>query len=394
MIKWTGRLLRVGLSLAVVVVFLLLIVLPLATSLLINFDLWPSGNFAQVLHWVSHLQSLAMRMFFWAWIFFLGGCFASFLNVVAWRVPRGKSILGSSHCPKCDHKLTFTSNLPVYGWFRNEGKCVHCQTPIPPRYLLAEITLGAAFLILTLRETISGGVPIPFRTPNTFAGIEYTLFDPQWDLLASLAQHLVLLSLLFTMAIIRIEKMPIPLSIWLLAATLGITSLFLPHFSGMVNWKFNSTNWLHGSLDSLLAAGLGLWASLVAAGVVSISNLEKPRACFLAFSLVGLFLGWQSVLSVALLSLGLAAVFLLVRHIVPVGCRAMALLLASPTVLVVMATLIHLCCWQQQTQLAFWPSAGCSFFACVFAFAMLAGIAATIRYYLDSKPQMSTPTAI
>jgi len=119
MIKWTGRLLQIGFWSAAAMLFLLLILVPAVIGVLRDYDLWLPGK--DILHGISYLQTVAMRTFFCAWFFFLGGCFASFLNVIAWRIPRGKTILGSSSCPICGSELDLSSNMPVFGWFRNEA---------------------------------------------------------------------------------------------------------------------------------------------------------------------------------------------------------------------------------------------------------------------------------
>jgi hypothetical protein len=93
-----------------------------------------------------HHGSLAVLM--GVWIFALGSSIASFLNVVAYRLPRGQSILGRSRCPRCGHQLSFLENMPVFGWFRNGGRCQACRLPISTRYLWVEFILGTAFALL------------------------------------------------------------------------------------------------------------------------------------------------------------------------------------------------------------------------------------------------------
>jgi len=126
--------------------------------------------------------------------------------------------------------------------------------------------------------------------PDPKAGIEHAIIDPQWDLIGLLIQHLVLLSLLFTIPIIRSEKLPVPLSLWLIAVALAIVSLFDPRLPGIVDWKFGAAQWLEFGRESFKALGLGLVAAAVAAGIVSITKLENLRPSFLAFSVVGLFI--------------------------------------------------------------------------------------------------------
>jgi hypothetical protein len=47
-----------------------------------------------------------------------GACVGSFLNVVAWRLPRQESVIWpGSHCPRCGTPLAWIDNLPLLGWF-------------------------------------------------------------------------------------------------------------------------------------------------------------------------------------------------------------------------------------------------------------------------------------
>ena len=57
------------------------------------------------------------------WIgLFVGSCLGSFLNVVAYRVPREVSVVrpGSS-CPSCKTPIPWFLNLPVLGWIILKG---------------------------------------------------------------------------------------------------------------------------------------------------------------------------------------------------------------------------------------------------------------------------------
>ncbi|MDA8564132.1 prepilin peptidase, partial [Mariniblastus sp.] len=88
MLKYFGWML-----LGLLVVFLLIV--PTAFSFLV-----PLTGYSQTLfRWmqpIEFVQKILIHVLTMGWMFFVGGCLASFLNVVAWRVPRGKSILGSS----------------------------------------------------------------------------------------------------------------------------------------------------------------------------------------------------------------------------------------------------------------------------------------------------------
>ncbi|MPY92965.1 MAG: prepilin peptidase [Acidimicrobiia bacterium] len=77
-----------------------------------------------------------------------GLCLGSFVNVVAWRVPRGESVnRPPSHCPRCDHELSWWENVPVASWLALAGRCHSCDGRIPVRYPLVELA-GAALCAL------------------------------------------------------------------------------------------------------------------------------------------------------------------------------------------------------------------------------------------------------
>ena len=79
--------------------------------------------------------------------FWLGACVASFLNVVAWRLPRGESIVSPpSHCPKCSAPIRWWQNIPILSWLALRGKCANCRAPISPRYIVVELLGGCLFL--------------------------------------------------------------------------------------------------------------------------------------------------------------------------------------------------------------------------------------------------------
>ena len=72
--------------------------------------------------------------------FLLGAALFSFMNVVAWRLPRNMDPLkGRSICPRCGRTLDAPDLVPVFSWLFLRGRCRHCGAPIPARYLLVEV---------------------------------------------------------------------------------------------------------------------------------------------------------------------------------------------------------------------------------------------------------------
>ena len=76
----------------------------------------------------------------------LGLIIGSFLNVVAYRVPAGKSVVHPpSACPSCNAPIAPRDNIPVASWLLLGGKCRSCRQPISIRYPIVEAATGALF---------------------------------------------------------------------------------------------------------------------------------------------------------------------------------------------------------------------------------------------------------
>jgi leader peptidase (prepilin peptidase)/N-methyltransferase len=114
----------------------------------------------------------------------LGLILGSFLNVVAYRLPRGESLATpASRCPGCDTPIKPYDNVPVLSWLLLRGRCRGCGASIAWRYPLVELAtallmavtvavvganeevwLGLAFVLLLVPVTV---IDIDFRIiPN------------------------------------------------------------------------------------------------------------------------------------------------------------------------------------------------------------------------------------
>ena len=75
----------------------------------------------------------------------------SFLNVVIYRVPAGRTIVkGHSMCMTCGHNLGAKDLIPIISWASLKGKCRYCGAPIASRYTKIESFTGFAFLTAAL----------------------------------------------------------------------------------------------------------------------------------------------------------------------------------------------------------------------------------------------------
>ncbi|MBB5639519.1 prepilin peptidase [Cryobacterium roopkundense] len=84
----------------------------------------------------------------------------SFLNVVIYRVPLGKSVVSPpSACPQCGVAIRRRDNVPVLSWLLLRGRCHNCGAPVSPRYLFVE--LGTAIFFGVVAWWVVGRQPVP-----------------------------------------------------------------------------------------------------------------------------------------------------------------------------------------------------------------------------------------
>ncbi len=73
--------------------------------------------------------------------FFPALAIGSFLNVVAARVPIGRSIVHPpSACMECKKEIAWYDNVPVLSWLILRGRCRNCGTSISWRYPAVELS--------------------------------------------------------------------------------------------------------------------------------------------------------------------------------------------------------------------------------------------------------------
>jgi leader peptidase (prepilin peptidase)/N-methyltransferase len=83
----------------------------------------------------------------------VGAIFGSFLNVVAYRLPRGESLSRPrSRCPQCQTQIKAWDNVPVLSWLALRGRCRTCKTPISARYPLVEAVTGLLCALVVLAK--------------------------------------------------------------------------------------------------------------------------------------------------------------------------------------------------------------------------------------------------
>ena len=99
--------------------------------------------------------------------FIPGLALGSFVNVVAARVPEGRSVVKPrSACMSCGTEIAGRDNIPVVSYLLLRGRCRACRAPIPWRYPVVELVTAVlvALCALVFGLTLEGAVAAFFCT--------------------------------------------------------------------------------------------------------------------------------------------------------------------------------------------------------------------------------------
>jgi leader peptidase (prepilin peptidase)/N-methyltransferase len=166
-----------------------------------------------------------------AFVGVFGALIGSFLNVVVYRVPAGRSIVSPpSACGNCGHRIRWYDNIPVISWLVLRGKCRDCGSRISPRYPLVE--LGGAIFFVAVAFVFVPQIFTAWQTNVVLANV--------LELLA----YLYFAAISLALALIDIDTHKLPNSIVLPAYAVGAVLLGV---AGVVG----------GNYDGLLTAAIG-----------------------------------------------------------------------------------------------------------------------------------------
>lgn len=137
-----------------------------------------------------------------------GLIWGSFLNVVIYRVPRGKSVVHpGSACPGCGAPIRAWDNVPVLSYVMLLGKARCCGAKLSPRYPLVEL-IGGVLALAVLEVLVR---PLPESTSLAYSAAVFC---------ASLSLSLGLVAAAF----IDLEHMFLPDAITIGGAILGVAT--------------------------------------------------------------------------------------------------------------------------------------------------------------------------
>jgi leader peptidase (prepilin peptidase)/N-methyltransferase len=207
-------------------------------------------------------------------VFVLGACIGSFLNVVIYRLPRQIPLLTPpSSCPSCGHQLKFfRENLPILGWLFLRGKCKYCKTSIPCEYPIVECITASMFLLL-----YALCYWIPTTTP--FLG---EIFGQWWHsngIYRTLPAFIALATMfsgLLAMTVIDARTYTIPIQIPVVMTVLAlIASVVQPliqlRFTPLQTWMTPMADWTWSAAAIGGFAGILLSTTLLRLGILRYS---------------------------------------------------------------------------------------------------------------------------
>ncbi len=127
--------------------------------------------------------------------FVFGAVIGSFLNVVAYRLPRGDSLISpGSRCPTCEKPIPFYDNVPIISWLILRGHCRKCNAPISARYIVVETVTAMLFALLVAVRGVE---------PELIIGLPF-------------------MALMVSVAVIDLEHRIVPNKLLLVAAVWGL----------------------------------------------------------------------------------------------------------------------------------------------------------------------------
>lgn len=155
----------------------------------------------------------------------LGLLVGSFLNVVAYRLPRGESVVSPpSRCPSCGARIRARDNVPVLSWILLSGRCRGCRAPISPRYPALELANGILWALAFLRAPSWGDFASGAILCS--AGLALLAIDAEFQILPD-AITLPGIAVGLALSFVSVRRTPVQAAV---AAAIGAGGLWLLAF--------------------------------------------------------------------------------------------------------------------------------------------------------------------
>ncbi|EMI20995.1 peptidase A24A domain protein [Rhodopirellula maiorica SM1] len=313
-----------------------------------------------------------------AWLFWIGSSIGSFLNVVAWRMPRNQSVNGRSYCPRCSTRLKARDNFPVFGWLALRGRCRTCRLPISPRYPIVEAAVGISITLVGIAEIYR--LSLPYQDQHWHGG---PLWIPIVDqaMLLTLLYHVIAIAMSWAIGLIRMDGHPLPRRLSGTAAVMLIGGMLIVPSVMTVPWQMQvSARWrgdglyfdaLMRVITALVAAtflGRCLARGLCIGADPKLDPLGKSTIRLVdlitMIAVPALVLGWQSLPAVLVVG---ACIALALGRVLPSSTDMLGRFAIAMPITLCLSILL----WRPLHAAAFWPSDGSSPWVLLAAAALL-----------------------
>ena len=238
-----------------------------------------------------------------------GACIGSFLNVAASSAPRSEAIaLRSSSCPECGKPIRRIDNLPIVSYWWLGGRCRDCQAPIPPRYFYVELIGLAIFASLFLFELVTGAANIPGFIHYHYTGIIWMILYTKWSVVGIYFLHCMLFSCLLMLGLMEQDNLQAPgwmkisLLIGFASIVIAVPTMLTVSIGDQTPIELSGMlpRWLDRMLNCIFGGLLG-WTLGRLCSSVRLRLRQSSKSLPFSFTLLGITLGWQAVLTIGLL---------------------------------------------------------------------------------------------
>lgn len=179
-----------------------------------------------------------MDLAFYLFIFLIGTCGGSFVNVLIDRLPSGQPIgFERSQCPHCQKRLSWWELVPIVSFIFLGGRCSQCKTRISWQYPLVESVSGLSFVLVFNKSLLVSRLQL--------ASILNLVF---W---------FFIVGLLIAIFVIDLKHLIIPNKLVYFGIFWVLTALFVDNFYSLIRWesiessKLASLGWLPSSFIDL-----------------------------------------------------------------------------------------------------------------------------------------------
>lgn len=160
--------------------------------------------------------------------FMWGALWASFGNVVIYRVPLGLSVVSPrSRCGGCETPIAAWDNIPIVSYLLLRGRCRHCEEPFALRYLVVEILGGLLAFALYLQLVHTPVLSQMVQIPAPPAGVDVVALLASWLMWFSFGLALLVITFIDLDAWIIPDVVVLPMAVvgvalaWLWPQVLG-----------------------------------------------------------------------------------------------------------------------------------------------------------------------------